>query len=385
MIDYRLFKRTRYGKTGYWLYYWKDGRRVFRSTGETAPRAAEAWAKEYIQTVRDDLEDPILKDFAADFYKPARCEWMKRQRLGGHAISDFVAKARRSQLDRLILPKWGKLHLSEIDGTAVERWLLGLDLSNQTRYHLLFTLNIVLKDAKRLKLLRDNPLDVTMRFGVGEGNYRETRPYTVEELARLFPAKDDGMIAVWGTWRWASMFLTIASAGLRAQEARALRWQAVLWTEQAIAITDAAKMGGGIGAPKAKERRVILIPKRTVEALKRWQAATPLPQPESLVWFGLADQLEPVAHKSLENHLIEAHETARIPPGRSLRSFRTTYNTMMRGVLPETVLRAQTGHKSERMTQRYDRGEWEGRIPQLEPFRSLIETAWTPAEPGGTK
>ena len=58
-------------------------------------------------------------------------------------------------------PTFGDTPLSDtgrLNAVAVENWLLSLPLANQSRNHMLRTMSIVLKEAKRQKIVRENPI-----------------------------------------------------------------------------------------------------------------------------------------------------------------------------------------------------------------------------------
>ena len=373
MAEYRLFKRARKRSTVYWLYFYDHGRRVFRSTGETKIRDAEREARRIMAELQCVGRELTLEAFAAEFFRPASCEWIRRQRAAGHAISDAVAAARRRQLDSWILPQFGKVYLRELDGVAVERWLLRQELANQTRNHILYTLNIVCKEAVRQRVLRENPLDVCTRFAVRAGNYRETRVFALEELGKLFPADPEALRALWKTDYYIAAFLTLATSGARPGEVRALQWRHVLWTDRALTIEQAVKESGRVGETKTGERRLVLLPGRTVEALETWHTATPAPELEAFLFFSPEDPARPIGDRSMYCQYQRVAKELKLPPGRSLRSFRHTYNTMLRPVLPAEALRALTGHADPAMTDRYDHPAAVDLLRRLEPHRQVLE------------
>lgn len=373
MSEYRIFKRTRKRQTIYWLYFWNHGQRVYRSTGETRIRNAEREARRIMAELERAGSDHTLQAFTVDFYKPDSCEWIRKQRAAGHSISDAVAAARRKQLDSWILPQFGKVRLRDLDGVTIERWLLRQKLSNQTRNHILYTFNIVAKEAVRQRLLRENPLDVCTRFAVRAGNYRETRTFTVDELRALFPGDPAALKALWKTDYWTAAFLTLATSGARPGEIRALQWRHVLWAEKALFIEQAVKEGGHVGETKTGERRVVLLPARTVTVLDAWHATTPAEEPEAFLFFSPEDPARPINDRSMFCQYRRVAKTLKLAPGRSLRSFRHTYNTILRPVLPAEALRELTGHRDVAMTDRYDHPAATDRLLRLEPHRKILE------------
>ena len=117
-----------------------------------------------------------------------------------------------------IIPQFGKGRLSDLNPVQIENWLVGLSLGNGTKNDILYTLNIVLTEAKREKLLE-----------------------------------------IWNELKYASMFHTMATTGIRSGDAMALQWQDVSWDLKGLPILRAVKADGSIGQSKAKEiRRVYL-------------------------------------------------------------------------------------------------------------------------------
>jgi integrase len=369
MPDYRLFKRARKKETVSWLYYWRDGRRIFKSTGETELRAAEREADKIMSKIKAYVgTDPSLEDYCKGFFVPGECAWVAGQRAAGHAISDVVAHSRRRHLDQHILPRFGKLKMSEINGVAVERWLLSKDWSNQSRNHVLYSTN------------------VCRRFAVKAGHFRETQVFTMEELGLLFPKDDDAMYKLWKGDFWCAFMLTTASCGLRPQETRALQWRHVLWDEKALAVVQAVKEGGSIGEPKANEKRLVLLPARTLRVLEHWHDKTPTPAVEHWVFPG-PDLARPITGRNATVQLqrVLAPKALDLRPGRTLRSFRHGYNTMLRRQLPPDILRALTGHRDDAMSGRYDHPTDEAKLARLEDYRNAIETALPWGEPRADK
>ena len=131
----------------------------------------------------------------------------------------------------------------------IEKWLIGLTrengktLANQTKDHILYTLRIILTEAQSERLIPRNPL--------AEGqppakNHRTRDALTMDELLKLFPKDRTKLLEVWKTAEYATLFLTMASTGIRSGEARALAWRHVLpggW----LFVERAVKMGGKIG------------------------------------------------------------------------------------------------------------------------------------------
>jgi integrase len=357
---------------------------AWRSTGETTKTRAEIWANEAIQQTKSRLpgDDLTLSAFAAEFFVEGRCSWLKRQEAKGRTLSASWARAKRQMLVNHVFPALGNTRLPHLTRPMIERWLVALPLSNQTRNHMLYVLKTVLAEAESEGFITRNPLEHAEPLG---RRSRRRDVFSLEELRLLFPASHEQLIGVWGEPKYAALFLTIASTGIREGEARALQWRHVLpggW----LVIEQAVKEGGEIGAPKSGEARVTAVPSLAREVLASWRAETPFSEPGDLVFFGVDRNralnrrtFGDVLRRALEgDHREDESKPLRISTqGRFLttHSFRHTYNTMMRRTISADTLRTLIGHRDERMTDHYDHPVAADLVRSLEPARAAIEKA----------
>jgi integrase len=214
----------------------------------------------------------------------------KRQHSKGHSFSRTVAADRRAHLDNHLFPRFGKTLLSAFNAVDVETWLSSLDLSNQTRMHILNTLRIIIREAKREGLLETNPLAEVETFSV---QHRRRGVLTEEELELLFPLDRKQFRRVWPIAYHGVMYALMVSSGARSGEVRALPWKAVLWAHSGILILRAVTADGVIDLPKGSARsrdfsrqRAVIIPQRTLALLSWWRRLTRFPGDEDLVFAG---------------------------------------------------------------------------------------------------
>jgi integrase len=357
-------------KRGRAWYYRLAGQKTYHSTGLTDRGKAVAFA---MSKVAEGEQAAIitLDAFAKDFFRWGFCTWIAKQHAKGRPFSRAVADDTRAIVDNHILPRFGALPLAEITKAAVENWLVTLPLANATRNHLLYTLRMILREAKDARLIKENPLQEPEPFG---RDYRPRDVFSAAELRLLFPAD---LAAVW-RFRWRGLFfLLLASTGIRSGEARALSWRQILWAEGALLIDRAVKGGDmEIGQTKTGETRVVLLPSRTLAELAAWRREQQWNEPDDLVFMGAVDRRIPMSAGAVSHSFIPALARAGISrAGRNLvvHSFRHTYNTMLKRTVPAETLRALTGHKSEAMSERYDHPELADRVSALEPARSVVE------------
>ena len=388
---------TRTLKDGvYWYASWhEDGKRVVRPTGIEENRkrrdGGRAEAVEAGRKLRDERQQqsaapaPTFTEYAAHFYA-LDGSYLKRQRDKGKPLNAHWANTLQAMLDTYVLPVWGSTRLDSFNAVGVENWLADLPLSNQTRRHLLYgCLRVPLREAARERIIPVNPLQ-EVEPPIKQGRKRDI--FSLDELRLLFPPDWKKLLEVWGHPKYAAVFITLATTGIREGEARALQWKHVLpngW----LVVERAAKEDGSIGALKKRERsgepRVVALPTRTQTALEEWHTLTPFKGSEALVFFGdRADHVlnrrtfQDIFARALEGeHRENKSNPPRIAKGErylTTHSLRHTYNTMMRRTIPADALLALMGHRDTRMSEHYDHPEIADRIKALEGVRGQIES-----------
>lgn len=370
--DFALYERGGIFYARFWDP--RTGKRRAMSTGKTTKGDAHAEAKRILS--QGDGRALHLEDYAKDFFKWGECKWIKRQLAKGRAFSSTHARVRRAHLDTYILPAFGRKVLTEIQRPAIERWLLGLELANQTKNHILYSFRIVLREAAADGLIGTSPLAETEPFAK---NARRRDILTLQELRMLFPAKRADLVKVWGGLEYATLFMVLASAGIRSGEARALAWECLLpggW----LLVDRAWKSDRTLGTTKTQDERVLPLPANTIGALDWWKKESEFTAPTDLIFHGLGGGRTPLESSTLVRAFPRALEKAKIGiGGRNLttHSLRHGFNTLYRPLLPEGALHALTGHRTPEMSAHYDHPDVKARMEKIEPFRALIEAAWT--------
>lgn len=377
-----------------WHVSWHDtdGVRHVRSTGQPVNLAlkdrgrtlAERAAMRFIGTTPHKI--PTLAKYAEDFYVWNRCTYIKRQHAKGKGFNKHWAAEQRGLMDNYVFPRFGEMRLDAITLPAVERWLVDLPLSGQSKNHALYALRTILREATAEGIIARNPLEHVEPMAK---NPRKRDVFSLHELRLLFPADFDGLVRVWGQPKYAALYLTMATTGIREGEARALQWRHVL-PDRWLLIERAVKIDGSIGPLKKRERtgepRVVALPARTQDALSWWHGQSQYNALDDLVFFGdSADH--PLSRNTFQDILARAldgehHEDkkkpVRIERGErflTTHSLRHTYNTAMRRVIPADALLALMGHRDSHMSELYDHPETADRIKALEGVRAQIEGA----------
>jgi integrase len=377
-------KRYRLQKRGKFWQYKLATDATFHSTGITGKRDAEDWV--ICEKLGKVGTDPFLRDFAAGFFLPGS-SWITRQHAKGRPFGAVTAKTRQAQLEQYILDKWGRFRLSELSKAAIETWLVGLYLSNQTKNHILYTFRIVLREAEDAGAIMVSPLARVEAMGKAA---RARDVFTAVELRLLFPM---GRLAdVWGSPKRGCMFLLLASTGIRAGEMRALSWDRVLWSERAILVDRTVKGGsGGTGevgpiSEKKGGAKIVLLPRRAEAELHLWYDVAAWREPDDFVFPGeirgrpLGSAAVTHALGPAIRRINKAAAKDKLPPpfvvgDRNLvvHSFRHTYVSALRRLVPEETLRLLTGHHSIEMTDLYDHPRIERELATLQPARAVVD------------
>ncbi len=272
-------------RSGNWSTYWRKGGR--NGTKERCTFGSEKFAiraKEIAEAHRHDITKAevdaiILGDKAAQKKKrselPTVREWADTWLGSRTRIGPGQRLRYRSQLDRIILPRIGDLHLDEVGGTDIVEVLkhladdLGYKPTTLTRY---FTLmHSMFKYAVAEKKLEDNPAD---------------RTDFVRDLIAHDDAGDDGDEHVYLTRADYDKIYehmapagrpaieVLAGTGCRWSEATALPVSAVVAKPRGVRVHRAWKQDDSrrwyLGATKGRQRRIVTV------GVRCWAVVEPL-------------------------------------------------------------------------------------------------------------
>jgi len=180
-------------------------------------------------------------------------------------------------------------------------------------------------------------------------------------------------------------FCLAASAGLRSGEVRAVhRDQIIAKKAPGIGLVHGLivnraydeEMRLGLLKKDTEEdprHRVVIIPDRTKRILELWLKEAPSTGP-IFQYHG---------HPLSKDHFLSRWSAGLARAGIDVKgrrltvhALRYTFNTRMRPLLSAEVLLAFTGHRSEEMTDHYDRPHLESRLLQLAGNKELVEKFW---------
>jgi len=179
-------------------------------------------------------------------------------------------------LEKQLLPRFGKLELSEITRQEIQAYVASLEKSGyapKTIDHIHDVLSAVLRTAVKWGHIGENPAT-----GVDLPKLKTVRPkyaLTLEQASRLLSSLSPIAKTLVG--------LDILT-GLRRCELFALRWRSINWLTNELAVTEAV-YEGEFGTPKTDAgNRVLPLSESAIELLSHWKANAKRTSPDDLVF-----------------------------------------------------------------------------------------------------
>jgi integrase len=397
---YHLFqKRLNTGTFWYYWFYDEAKRQIQRSCGHGCENKRDA-----VAFLEDLLRADLLKEkqqeelrrtsfslFAKDMFLDGAAH-LERWKAKGRILKQQTIIQHRRHLVNYLMPKFGKLSLDKIRPAKVEDYLLEQRLSNSCRNTILFTLKLVMNEAKR-----EGIIDMIPEFEPFKRSGRRQDVLSSEELTALFPYDEKELISVWKrpddmrkereeiALMFGTLFCVTVSAGLRSGEIRALNREQVNVPNSGLIIDRAIDERGKIGLLKKataddSRSRAVIIPELTLKMLERWLERAP----ESPDFPGLIFSYrgKPVANYYILDRFrfgLDRLGIDHIKRRLTVHCLRYTYNTRMRTKLPESVLREFIGHRSVDMTDHYDNPILLERLKDYQDMRPTVEQFWSEA------
>jgi integrase len=337
---------------------------------------------------RARAETITVGEFARDMFTHGAAH-LKRWIEKGFVLKTQTIAQHRRHLTKYILPRFGKLRFTEITPTKVEDFLLEQQLSNSSRNTILYTLQLVMREAKRAGVF-----EIVPEFEPFKRKSKRQDTLSGEELLKLFPYDEQELIEIWKrpdgmkkeqpeiALMFGTLFCVAVSAGLRSGEARAIHRNQISMADSGLVIDRALDDLGQIGPlKKATEEdprsRAVIIPEFTLQMLERWLDRAPeCPDYPGLVF---SYRGKPIANYyildrfrfGLDRMKID-HETRRL----TVHCLRYTYNTRMKTKVPGDILREFLGHRSVEMTDHYDNPFLLERLRAFQDMRPAVEKFW---------
>lgn len=281
--------------------------------------------------------------------------WIRAKR---ERVRAGVLKTYCTQLERHILPELGDLYVDALVRADVEAWVAQAERAQRedgepySRYTVMGwwdLLRMVLRDAcADLQL----PIDPTARVRgpqVRVARKREQGTLSLAELGRLLDAAQ-----TFCPQRHAEI-VVLAYTGMRVGELYGLKWEDLDRSGASLTVRRSVS-DGVVGLPKTGDARVVYAPPIVLDALETHRLEQLAAQHPGLAegWIFPAAHGGPRDGASLRAPLALASEGAKLSIKVGPQILRRTFNTLLIGAgVDKLVLRAQMGHSSERIQERY--------------------------------
>jgi integrase len=236
---------------------------------ETFERKKDAEARHDVarENVRQGIHTPTNKSITV---AEAADDWIAYVELEGRERSTIDQYRQHVRLH--INPAIGRKKLAELTTPGVNAFRDGLldKLSRSMARKVLVSLKSLLRDAQRRGNVSQN-VATSVKINATKRERRKLKVGidmpTPDEIRRILNAAPD---------KWRRLLLVLTFAGLRASEARGLRWQDVDFRRGELHIRQRADRYNEIGKPKSEagERTIPLGP-HMLNTLKEWKLACP--------------------------------------------------------------------------------------------------------------
>ena len=298
-------------KRGRYWYYKLAHEKTPHSTGKTTKAEANKVAVAVLNgDTHSTSKDITLAEFTKTFFVPGECKWLHRKQRKGKNITKQTAQMRRGHLVNHILPAFGERAVASVTTTEFDDWLIGLKRSNRTKNHIIQTARILWDEAVKSKIVDENPIEAIETFA----NNSQTRDAFLEaELKALFPESLSELTRIYGSLKYAALFLTLSTTGMRLGEALALTWgdwQEKSSTKSVLRITKAVKNDLSIGTTKTKTERTAFVTRFASWLLEAWYQESGFADADDLIFPNLSGN--PLHRKECANTISGV-------PGRSFR------------------------------------------------------------------
>ncbi len=330
-------------------------RKTAVSSGKTTRAEAERWAYERLkESLGAPHRELSFGAYAKSWFLWDECEYLRRKRNRGD-YSKSYAEQQRAYLENHILPCFADLKLRNITVSIIENWIVELKdrFSAVTANRALTVLKIMLKEAKRRRLLPYNPGEDIEKL---PENSKEKGILTLDEFSRLFDPHSFARVWDSSLFHYALNMLTSVT-GLRLGEIQAIRWKNM--NECYLHIEASWNRKYGLRHPKAQSSRFVSMPCFVDECLRLLREREPMLDSDTFVFHGDSFH-RPIDHKVVTKRLYRALECIGISDEErrmrnlTFHSWRHFLNSNLRAAVGDADLRKITGHRTLAMTDHYD-------------------------------
>lgn len=221
----------------------------------------------------------LFSEYAKDFYMRTDTDSFRyRMEARGRRISNNLLETRQYRVDKILVPYFGKMNISDITAKDIEGWFMrlkqpdGTPYSNQTKNDILTVMRQILDSAMLDGLVQTNEAKKIKSYA---RRTREMGSISKEELDLLFPEDDEKLIGNFRNNIYISVYFSIfKDTGFRPSEIVALRYSDIkedgtvytewMWDFHENELAHRIKTSG-----KGKNYKVGTLSEQTLRLIKR--------------------------------------------------------------------------------------------------------------------
>lgn len=357
-----LYQRTQGGRSGriYHVGFLDEETGTYRhrrSTGQTSRVMADEIAKQWLSDGGPIRSKDLFLDYLNGFWS-INGEYARIYAArNSQSISAMYLQNNKYMIDRYVVPffeeiKKGKLLIQTVTPGHIEKLIHHLlentDLSKRTVNTILQAISVPMREAERLGRIKINPCRNIKKL---HEDRKERKILSADEAKKFFAL-------TWDDQRFRIINLLAASTGMRLGECLGLQKEDIVQTSVGyfLRIINNWQALEGLKAPKTGSRGEIPVPDKVAEALI--EIARLNPYGNGFVFWGGSKEF-PLNRGMVQKDFsrvceeIGIKKADRMSRGLTFHAWRHWFNSMMRGKVPDHVLREMTRHKQEAMTERY--------------------------------
>jgi integrase len=280
--------------------------------------------------------------------KERAADWFEKRFANGN-FERATKIERENYVNNYIIPAFGSMAIQNLTVERIEtkmvEWNKKVDATTVNR--VVRTLTNIMAEAKRYKIIKDNPAAEAKRLKESAEEVTPDKLFSKDELRRVIAAIEPGT-------RERAIIMTLALTGCRIGELLGTSWSAMdLKLGKFHVRTSAADPDKGkeviFKKPKNKSsERTVPLSKELVHELKLWKLRCP-PSERDLVIA--SDRGTPVRRRAVYELLQGILQGLKIEKSLSPHSFRHTFASLLladRRPIPEVS--ALLGHKNSKIT-----------------------------------
>lgn len=208
----------------------QDAKGIWKSTKVwTLAEVEDAVSRMLCMAGKPTVTGLLFKEFAKNFFSRSDEDSIYyHNKKFKKSVNSAWYDAHQGRLDNYIMPKWGEYRLQDITDVEIERWYISLcsytnpekELADNTKNKIVATLDYIMQDAKRKRLIEVNPCLSVENL---HEEHKKRAHFTIDEVRRLFPKDRMALINIWGSLQYALFFSIMVDTGWRCGEVSALQ------------------------------------------------------------------------------------------------------------------------------------------------------------------